>query len=66
MLEGRLYYDDSQDYWYLIDMNGEKLDISEIIYSLVESKKFDDKSWHGEGEHFKLTFEVDGKVMNRY
>lgn len=63
MLEGKLYYHEKEDYWYLIDANNEKFNVSQLIYGLASLGHFDDESWVGEGEHFKVTLEVNGEVQ---
>lgn len=62
MLEGKLYYDEQKDYWYLIDKAERKFNVSEIVYGLASLGHFDDESWVGEGEYFKVTLEVNGEV----
>ena len=62
MLEGNLYYNEEKDYWYLIDSEGYKYDVSNLIYALSALGHFDDESYTGEGEMFKVTLEVGGSI----
>lgn len=66
MIEGKLYYDEEKDYWYIIKEDDSRvIVVSELIYGLSNhGSNFDDELYIGEGEHFKLTLEINGKVAN--
>jgi len=65
LIEGKLYYSELEDYWYIIREDESIINVSELIYGLSNhSAHFDDELYIGEGEHFKVTLEINGEVAN--
>jgi len=55
MIEGKLWYDEQKDCWYLIMEDNRKIDVSNFIYEFSDLNSFfDEESLVGEGEYFKV------------
>lgn len=65
MIEGALYYNTKEDFWYLVLDNGHQLNVSDMIYGLASLYAFDSDKFEGDGERIKVSLEIDGALSAR-